>query len=107
MEVIRFSFSVARQVSFPHCSNSDVPNCDLKSDVQISNVLGASILATDYDNVNSVVKQLETHDVDTVISTLGSTFGTDSEIALIEAAESSRKTTRYIPSIWGIPCSPE
>ncbi|CAN9172608.1 unnamed protein product [Alternaria alternata] len=78
-----------------------------KSDVQISDVLGASILATDYDNVDSIVKQLETNDVDTVISTLGSTFGTDSEIALIKAAESSKKTTRYIPSIWGIPCSPE
>ncbi|CAN9080089.1 unnamed protein product [Alternaria alternata] len=88
-------------------SNPDVPNYDLKSDVQISNVLGASILATDYDNVNSIVKQLETNDVDTVISTLGSTFGADSEIALIKAVESSKKTTRYIPSIWGIPCSPE
>jgi hypothetical protein len=107
MEAIRFSFSVARQVSFPQRSSSDVPNCDLKSDVQISNVLGASILATDYDNVNSIVKQLETNDVDTVISTLGSTFGTDSEIALTKAAESSKKTTRYIPSIWRIPCSPE
>ncbi|CAN9092724.1 unnamed protein product [Alternaria alternata] len=54
-----------------------------------------------------IVKQLETNDVDTVISTLGSTFGADSEIALIKAVESSKKTTRYIPSIWGIPCSPE
>ena len=107
MGAIRFSFSAARQVSFPQRSNSDVPNCDLKSDVQIANVLEASILATDYGNVNSIVKQLETNDVDTVISTLGSTFGTDSEIALIKAAESSKKTTRYIPSLWGIPCSPE
>jgi hypothetical protein len=107
MGAIRFSFSAARQVPFPHRSNSDVPDCDLKFDVQISNVLGASIITTDYDNVNSIVKQLETNDVDTVISTLGSTFGTDSEIALIKAAESSKTTTRYIPSIWRISCSPE
>jgi hypothetical protein len=106
-EALRFLFSAARQISFPQRSNSDVPNCDLKSDVQTSNAFGASILATDYDNVNSIVKQLETNDVDTVISTLGSTFGTDSGITIIKAAESSKKTTRYIPSIGGIPCSPE
>ncbi|KAF7673508.1 hypothetical protein GT037_008123 [Alternaria burnsii] len=64
-----------------------------------ASILSAVMLATDYDNVNSIVKQLETNDVDTVISTLSSTFGTDSEIALTKAADSSTKTARYVPSI--------
>lgn len=107
MEATKFLFSVERQVSFPKRSNSDIPNCDLKSDVKIASMLRADILATNYNNVDSIVKQLEINDIDTVISTLGSKSGTDSEIALIQAAEISKKTTRYIPSIWGIPCSLE
>ncbi|CAN9144606.1 unnamed protein product [Alternaria sp. RS040] len=70
-----------------------------ESNVQVFIVLGASILATGYDNVNNIIKQLETNDVDTVISTLSSTFGTDSEITLTKAADSSTKTARYVPSI--------
>lgn len=85
----------------------NVPNHELQNNAQAADALGADILVTDYSNVDSIVKLLEVNSVDTVISTLGSTFGTDSELILIQAADTSRKTTRYIPSNWGIGCSSE
>lgn len=65
------------------------------------------MLAVDYSNVDSIVKTLEDYKVDTVISTLGSLFGADPEMALIQAAERSTATKRYIPSIWGNRCTTE
>jgi hypothetical protein len=79
----------------------------IQANAQTAKELSAEILVTDYNNINSVVKLLEANNIDTVISTLGSTFGPDSELALIQAAQKSMKTTRYIPSIWGISCTSE
>jgi len=67
-----------------------------------SKELGADVLAIDYTDVNSIVKVLEDHKIDTLISTLGSMFGQDPELALIQAADKSKSTKRYIPSAWGI-----
>ncbi|KAH7384598.1 hypothetical protein BKA66DRAFT_462497 [Pyrenochaeta sp. MPI-SDFR-AT-0127] len=78
-----------------------------KANAQMAKELGADILVTDYNNINSVANLLEINNIDTVISTLGSTFGPDSELTLIQAAQNSMKTTRYIPSIWGISCTSE
>ncbi|KAF2649202.1 NAD(P)-binding protein [Lophiostoma macrostomum CBS 122681] len=69
--------------------------------------LGTSVISADYSNVESIVKALEENKIDTVISTLGSTFGTEPELALIEAASKSTATKRYIPSTWGLRYTPE
>lgn len=61
----------------------------------------------DYNNVDSLVRTLEENSIDTVISTLGSMFGAGPELALIEASDKSKATKRYIPSTWGIRCTPE
>ncbi|KAF2028305.1 NAD(P)-binding protein [Setomelanomma holmii] len=72
-----------------------------------SKEIGAQILAVDYSNPDALVATLETNSIDTVISTLGSTFGIDPELALIAAADKSKVTRRYIPSLWGIRYTPE
>ncbi|KAF2846619.1 NAD(P)-binding protein [Plenodomus tracheiphilus IPT5] len=68
---------------------------------------GAEILAVDYSNADSIAKVLESNNIDTVISTLGSMIGPDPELALIQAANKSNSTKRYIPSMWGIDYTPE
>jgi hypothetical protein len=78
-----------------------------KANAQKAKELGVEIVVADYHYVDSVVKTLEASNIDTVISTLGSTFGPDLELALIQATEKSKTTKRYIPSIWGISCTPE
>jgi hypothetical protein len=65
------------------------------------------VLAINYDDVDSIVSTLEENKIDTLISTLGSTFGVDPELALIKAADMSAVTKRYIPSFWGIKYTPE
>ncbi|KAH7067628.1 hypothetical protein BKA63DRAFT_522522 [Paraphoma chrysanthemicola] len=72
-----------------------------------ANGLSVDILIIDYNDVDSVVDVLEANNIDTVISTLGSTSSPKSELALIRAAQRSKITTRYIPSTWGISCTPE
>ena len=55
----------------------------------------------DYNNPDSIVQLLETHKIDTVVSTTGSmAFDLTGEFNLIEAAEKSSVTKRIIPSVW-------
>lgn len=65
------------------------------------------MLAVDYSNVDSIVHVLEENKIDAVISTINSQNGTDSELALIEAAKISATTKRFIPSCWGLEYTPE
>ncbi|KAH7072157.1 hypothetical protein BKA63DRAFT_63759 [Paraphoma chrysanthemicola] len=67
---------------------------------------GAQILAIDYNDVDGIVKTLESNNVDTLISTIGS-MSADPELALIAASDKSKVTKRYIPSLWGIKYTPE
>ncbi|OWY48760.1 NAD(P)-binding protein [Alternaria alternata] len=67
----------------------------------------AKVIAVDYTKPDSIARTLEENRIDTVISTLGSMSGTDPEMALIEAANKSGITQRYIPSTWGIKYTPE
>jgi hypothetical protein len=60
------------------------------------------VLAIDYASVDSIVEVLEEHKIDTLISTLSSMSGQDPEMALIQAADKSKSTKRYIPSTWGM-----
>lgn len=65
------------------------------------------MLAIDYSDVSTIVNTLQENKIDTLISTLGSMSGVDAELALIEAADKSTSTKRYIPSTWGIKYTPE
>jgi hypothetical protein len=58
-------------------------------------------VAVDYLDADSVAKVLETHNVDTLISTVDSNAGPGPELVLIQAAEKSTVTKRYIPCLWG------
>ncbi|KAM6514468.1 hypothetical protein FSOLCH5_008708 [Fusarium solani] len=68
---------------------------------------GIPIIAIDYDDVDSITKVLEDNKIDTVISTLFVTFDGKPQVNLVHAAEASKQTRRFIPSIWGIPYSRE
>jgi len=64
--------------------------------------IGVPIIAVDYSSVESVSKVLEEHKIDTLISTVDSNAGPGPELVLIQAAEKSSVTKRYIPCLWGI-----
>jgi uncharacterized protein YbjT (DUF2867 family) len=83
-------------VSFPRIINTTQTSPELEAKT------GATIIAIDYDNVDSLTKVLEDNQIDTVISTLSIMFTIDPEINLIRAAEASKSTKRFIPSSWGI-----
>ncbi|KZL77926.1 isoflavone reductase like protein p3 [Colletotrichum incanum] len=68
---------------------------------------GKTIVSVQYHNILSLTDTLESHKVEVLISTLDSQFGLDPELNLIEAAEASLTTKRYIPSSWGIKYTPE
>lgn len=64
--------------------------------------MGVRILAANYDDVPALVKLLEDNNVELVISTLNAVGNARPETALIQAADTSSTTKRYIPSIWAI-----
>ncbi|KAJ4202031.1 hypothetical protein NW759_015499 [Fusarium solani] len=68
---------------------------------------GIPIIAVDYDDVDSITKVLGDNKIDTVISTLFVTFDGKPQVNLVHAAEASKQTRRFIPSIWGVPYSRE
>lgn len=72
-----------------------------------SKELGAKVVGVDYSDSDSVVRTLEEHNVDTVLSTLDSMSGVAAELTFIQAADKSKVTKRYIPSCWGLKYSPE
>ena len=72
-----------------------------------SKELGASVIAVDYTDNESIVNALEQNKIDTVISTLGPKAGEETEMSLIAAADKSTVTKRYIPSSFGIRSTPE
>jgi hypothetical protein len=59
--------------------------------------------------LDSLVQLLEDHKVDTVISTIVTPDGdTTPELNLIKAADQSKVTRRFIPSVWsGFDYTPE
>jgi hypothetical protein len=90
------------ETSFSTCEVTDSCLLTQASETK-SKELGATVLAVDYNKIDSIVKILEDNKIDTVISTLGSLFtGDNPELALIQAADQSKVTKRYIPSTWGI-----
>lgn len=79
-------------------------NLQLKTSESKEKEIGAPILAVKYDNVDALTKVLESNKVEVVISTLDTNYGGGPEFALIQAANKSSVTRRYIPSVWGMKC---
>ncbi|KAI8670264.1 NmrA domain-containing protein [Fusarium keratoplasticum] len=87
--------------------NYDVKVFSRSSNPALEAENGIPIIAIDYTDVDSMTKVLEDNKIDTVISTLFVTFDGKPQVNLIHAAEASKHTRRFIPSIWGIPYSRE
>ncbi|KAI8258103.1 hypothetical protein K4K58_003540 [Colletotrichum sp. SAR11_239] len=64
-----------------------------------------SFLEVDYENVDALVKVLEEHNIDTVISALNpeSEKSSNAQINLIAAADKSKTTQRFVPSEYFTP----
>ncbi|EEY16168.1 conserved hypothetical protein [Verticillium alfalfae VaMs.102] len=73
-----------------------------KADSELEKTLGARIIVADYSNADELAKQLQDNNVLTVVSALSSQAPLEQELALIQAAQKSSTTIRYIPSVWGI-----
>ncbi|RBR26253.1 uncharacterized protein FIESC28_00898 [Fusarium coffeatum] len=69
--------------------------------------LGAPILAVDSHDVDALTQLFEKHNVHTIISTFGMNGPTPPELELIQAAEASQSTKRFISSDWGLPHTEE
>lgn len=60
------------------------------------------MVVADYGSVEGLVALLEENHVDTVISTIDMMQGiTNPDLNLIEAAQQSSVTKRFIPNMWG------
>ncbi|KAI3546177.1 hypothetical protein CABS02_09054 [Colletotrichum abscissum] len=69
--------------------------------------IGPRIISVDYSDINQLRSTLETFSISTVISTLTSSLGIESELNLIQTASKSVVTRRYIANVWGITYTPE
>ncbi|GJC91449.1 nmrA-like family protein [Colletotrichum higginsianum] len=70
---------------------------------------GPKFISADYTNLDSLIKILESQNIDTVISTIGlhNEATEKAQLNLIEAAKRSSKTKRFIPSEFGAMNTPE
>ncbi|KAM6527593.1 hypothetical protein FALCPG4_008649 [Fusarium falciforme] len=62
--------------------------------------INASVIAVDYNNIDALASILETHQVQIVISAIDTLNGSAPELSLIQAAEKSATTKRYVSSFW-------
>jgi hypothetical protein len=72
-----------------------------QAEAGLEEILGVRIVAVDYSDVDSLVLQLQENNVHTLISSLSGRSPPENELSLISAAERSKTTGRYIPSVWG------
>ena len=79
----------------------------LKENKPLEKELGAPILAVDSHDVDALTQLFEKHNVHTIISTFGMNGPTPPELELIQAAEASQTTKRFISSDWGLPHTEE
>ncbi|KAL4739983.1 hypothetical protein BDV11DRAFT_169615 [Aspergillus similis] len=75
-----------------------------KADDDLAEELGIPLLIADYSNVGSLTNLLESNKIDTVISAVSliDDDTSNAQLNLIEAAERSSSTKRFIPSEFGI-----
>lgn len=76
-------------------------------DEEKQKAIGATFVPVDYASVDSLVKALDQHNVNTVISTMNAIGQVEPELNLIRAADEATSTKRFIPSIWGVPYTAE
>lgn len=76
----------------------------IEADDDVAKELGVPLLLADYSNVGSLTNLLESNKIDTVISALAVLDDATStvQLNLIEAAEDSSSTKRFIPSEFGL-----
>jgi hypothetical protein len=76
----------------------------IQPDDALAKELGVSFLLADYSNIKSLTKVLESNKIDTVISAVSVIDDSNStaQLNLIEAAERSSSTRRFIPSEYGV-----
>lgn len=72
-----------------------------------ANGLGRTIAETVLRQGKHQVKILEENDVHTVISTMFLTTSAKPQNNLVMAADASKVTKRFAPSIWGVPMARE
>ncbi|KAL1838205.1 hypothetical protein VTJ49DRAFT_2932 [Mycothermus thermophilus] len=69
--------------------------------------IGTRILAAPYGDVDALTSLLEDNKIELVISTLDLNESQDPELNLIQAADKSAVTRRFIPSSWAMKYTPE
>ncbi|KAL2686753.1 hypothetical protein Neosp_004295 [[Neocosmospora] mangrovei] len=76
-----------------------------KADDHLAKQTGVSVLVVNYADVDGLTKVLEENNIDTVISALFTlpVAGVPPEVSLIQAAQASKTTRRFVPSNWGLP----
>lgn len=76
----------------------------IQADDDLAKELGIPLLLADCSNVESLTNLLESNKIDTVISALAvlDNATTTVQLNLIEAAENSSSTKRFIPSQFGL-----
>ncbi|EWZ33060.1 uncharacterized protein FOBCDRAFT_253251 [Fusarium oxysporum Fo47] len=73
-----------------------------KVDTEKEKEIGARFVPVDYGDVESLIKTLESQNVEIVISVLNTMNSSQIELNLIEASDKATSTKRFIPSVWGI-----
>ncbi|KAH7169814.1 uncharacterized protein B0J16DRAFT_312471 [Fusarium flagelliforme] len=69
---------------------------------QTKDIEGAQVIPVDYTDAGKLTATLEANNIETVISTINSLGDISAELSLIQAADKSTCTKRYIPSTWGV-----
>ncbi|KAI8649656.1 NmrA domain-containing protein [Fusarium keratoplasticum] len=87
--------------------NFEVILLSRKADPELERLLGARILVIDYSDTASLTRLFEDENVDTVLSALSVSTPLEYESNLIQAADKSKVTRRFIPSGFGAKYGPE
>ncbi|KAF2874389.1 hypothetical protein BDV95DRAFT_331579 [Massariosphaeria phaeospora] len=71
-----------------------------KTNPELEKKLGVRVLAADYSSPDALVELLEKNKIWAILSTISSAIDTLPETNLIQAADRSKVTRRFIPNIW-------
>jgi ribosomal protein L12E/L44/L45/RPP1/RPP2 len=71
-----------------------------QADPELEKKLGVRVVPVDYSNIDALVKTFEDNQIDTVINTFGVLRDSTPLFNVLKAADKSKSTKRYIPSLW-------
>ncbi|KFY94348.1 hypothetical protein V500_03321 [Pseudogymnoascus sp. VKM F-4518 (FW-2643)] len=77
------------------------------SNKELEESLGTRVISADYSDVHSLVALFEQNKIHTVVSAMSGLASPESELALIRAANQSKTTKRFIPSVFGVKYRPD